>query len=221
LTNHDFSLSLLTPRIQDIFPGYFLPAILPTTNYFAQFSKNIVQYGKTGITMRHGRKDPWDKPWVAYAAIGGVIIVIIIALFYFFGGGGTAGAPTGPVTGSSGTAGSSTTVGKAPTMNYGTTPVVRPTATPVAIPNQGIAVKVSYIGGFSGTYGIPGSLVKAQDSGVRVYPIDSTTGTITASFQKDDGSKHQLTVEILKDGNVVKSGTASSPNGKVSISYQV
>lgn len=168
--------------------------------------------------MRHGRKDPWDKPWVAYAAIGGVIVVIIIALFYFFGGGGNAGAPTGPVTG---TPGSSTTVGKAPTMNYGSTPVVRPTATPLAIPNQGIAVKVSYIGGFSGTYGIIGSLVKAQDSGVRVYPIDSTTGTITASFHKDDASKHELTVEILKDGTVVKSGTTSSPKGEVSISYQV
>jgi hypothetical protein len=98
---------------------------------------------------------------------------------------------------------------------------VRPTATPLAIPNQGVAVKVSYIGGFSGTYGIPGSLVKVQDSGVRVFPVDSTTGTITASFHKDDGSKHELRVEILKDGNVVKSGTVSSPKGEVNISYQV
>ena len=36
--------------------------------------------------MRHGRKDPWDKPWVAYAAIGGVVVVIVLALVYFVGG---------------------------------------------------------------------------------------------------------------------------------------
>ncbi len=174
--------------------------------------------------MRHGRKDPWDKPWVAYAAIGGVIVVIILALFYFLGGGGTAAAPANPGTGPSAqstSAAHSTTTTKSQTTLSGSTTVVKPVATAPVVPDQGVSVKVSYLGGFSGSYGVTGSLVKVQDSGVRVYTVDNPTGTITASFHKDDGSKHELTVEIWNNGKVVKFSSTSSPNGDVSISYAV
>jgi hypothetical protein len=177
--------------------------------------------------MRKGRKDPWDKPWVAYAAIGGVVVVVILALVYFLGGGGAATTPAVPVQGTSAqgttTAHSvvTTSATKSPTGSSGST-TVKPTATPLVVSDQGVSVKVSYLGGFSGNYGVAGSLVKVQDSGDRAYIVDNPTGTVTATIHKDDSSaKHELKVEIWKDGKVVKFGTTSLPNGEVSISYQM
>jgi hypothetical protein len=178
--------------------------------------------------MRKGRKDPWDKPWVAYAAIGGVVVVVILALVYLLGGGGAATTTPVPVQGTSAqgtmaahpaTTSASTT--KSPSGSSGST-TVKPTATPLVVSDQGVSVKVSYIGGFSGTYGVTGSLVKVQDSGDRAYIVDNPTGTITATIHKDDSSaKHELSVEIWKDGKVVKFGKTSLPNGEVSVSYQM
>jgi hypothetical protein len=179
--------------------------------------------------MRKGRKDPWDKPWVAYAAIGGVVVVVVLALVYFLGGGGAATLVPGPVQGTSaqGTTAAhpavttSASTAKSPSGSSGST-TVKPTATPLLVSDRGVSVKVSYLGGFSGNYGVAGSLVKVQDSGDRAYVVDNPTGTVTATIHKDDSSaKHELTVEIWKDGKVVKSGKTSLPNGEVSISYQM
>ncbi|MFA6225435.1 MAG: hypothetical protein WC620_04450 [Methanoregula sp.] len=40
------------------------------------------------------RNDPWGKPWVAIAAVGGIIVVVIIALVFFMSGGNTGGQVT-------------------------------------------------------------------------------------------------------------------------------
>jgi hypothetical protein len=178
----------------------------------------LYQYEKAGIIMRHGRKDPWDKPWVAYAAIGGVVVVIVLALVYFFGGGGTAGSPAISVPGTSGQ--SPGPVHTTMAIKYGIAPTIQPVSAAPTVAPEGISVRVSYLGGFSGSYGVTNSLVKVQNSGDRVYTVDATNGTITASFHKDDGSKHVLTVEIWKDGKVVKSGNTPAPNGAVNLSYQ-
>jgi hypothetical protein len=173
--------------------------------------------------MRHGRKDPWDKPWVAYAAIGGIVVVVILALVYFVGGLGHAGVPSAPGQ-SSPVQGTVTArpAGTATTTASKGSSIVIPTATPVSVPAQGVYVKVSYLGGFSGSYGIAGALVKVQDSGDRLYTVDNATGTVTASFRKlDSSSKHDLSVEIWKDGKAVKIGSNSSSYGDVTISYQL
>jgi hypothetical protein len=177
--------------------------------------------------MRKGRKDPWDKPWVAYAAIGGVVVVVVLALVYFLGGGGAATISPVPVTGTSApgtTTAHPTVVTTATKSSSGSSAstTVKLTATPLTVSDQGVSVKVSYLGGFSGNYGVTGSLVKVQDSGDRAYIVDNPTGTVTATIHKDDSSaKHELTVEIWKDGKVVKFGKTSLPNGEVSISYQM
>jgi len=80
---------------------------------------------------------------------------------------------------------------------------------------------VSYLGSFTGTYGITGNLTRVQDSGNRTYTIDGTGSSIVASFQKDDTStrSHALSVEIWVGGKAVKVGQTSEPHGNVSISY--
>jgi hypothetical protein len=93
--------------------------------------------------------------------------------------------------------------------------------TPVIIPATGVFVKVSYIGGFNGTYGISDVTQKVRNSGDRLYAIDSATGTVTATFYKEDRSSHALTVEIWKDGKLLTSAANSTAFGEVSLTYQV
>ena len=176
--------------------------------------------------MRHGRKDPWDKPWVAYAAIGGIVIVVVLALAYFVGGMGHAApstASSGQVSSVQSTVTARPAIAATSTAAAGNTPVVIPTATPLSVPASGVYVTVSYLGSFSGSYGTTGALVTVQDSGNRLYSVDNSTGSmVTASFHKlDSSSKHELDVEITNEGKVVKFGTNSSPYGDVTISYQL
>jgi len=167
------------------------------------------------------RNDAWDKPWVTIAAVVGVIAVVVIALVFFLGGnGGSAGQSSSgqaPAMPGSGAPSSQTTL-----SSVGAPPSVIITQAPVNVPGQGVFVKVSYIGGFSGTYGVNGTLQKVRNSGDRVFAIDNSTGNFAATFHKEDGStRHELTVEIWKDGKVLKFGKNSTPYGVVSISYLV
>lgn len=169
--------------------------------------------------MRRRHNDPWDQPWVTIAAVIGVIAVIAIAAFFFFGSGNSAGqtpaagtpAPTG------GSPSSPSGVSSVTTIN----PAAIKEQTTVSVPSEGVFVKVSYLGSFSGEYGVAGAMLTARDSGERIYPIEYTSGTISAKFAKTDSSTkpHDLTVEIWKDGKVLKFGKNASPHGEVSIDY--
>jgi len=171
--------------------------------------------------MRHGRRrsSSFEKPWVAYAAIGGVVVVIILALVFYMGIGSPA-APGNGKTGASPTPSSGKTTGSA---GAGVTPsIVIPTPTPITVPPTGVYVKVSYLGGFSGSYGVQGAMIKIRDSGDRLYPVENATGTITASFRKEDRSTtHELDVEIFKNGKALTFGKNQTAYGAVSISAAV
>lgn len=169
--------------------------------------------------MRHGRRqrDFGDLPWVTIAVIVGVIAVAGIAVFFFMGGGsGHASSTTS--TGSTGSSSASPASSVLSPIDASMITVKETTQAPV--PSDGTYVQVTYIGGFSGSYGVDGALVKTQDSGSRVYPVESASGTVRAQFKKLDGStKHDLTVQIWKDGKAVKYATNSSPYGTISIQY--
>jgi hypothetical protein len=92
--------------------------------------------------------------------------------------------------------------------------------TPVVIPQTGVFVRVSYIGGFSGTYGMNNVMQTVRSSGDRLYPLEGA-GTVTAMFSKEDKSAHALTAEIWKDGKLLTSGANSTAFGTVRISSQV
>ena len=92
--------------------------------------------------------------------------------------------------------------------------------TPVIIPPTGVFVRVTYIGGFRGTYGINDVMQNVRNSGDRLYPLEGT-GTVTAMFSKEDKSSHALAAEIWKDGKLLTSGANSTAFGTVSITSQV
>jgi hypothetical protein len=162
------------------------------------------------------RKDPFEKPWVIVAAVVGVIAVVVIALVFFMGGdGSSAPATSGQPSASSGTSSQqSSVVGVAPTA-------IR-TQVPVAIPTEGVFVRVNYLGGFAGEYGMEGNMTNTGNSGDRFFEVENATGTISATFHKEDSStRHEIVVEIYKNGQSLQSASNSSSYGEASVSATV
>jgi len=161
------------------------------------------------------RKDPFEKPGVIIAAVVGIIAVIVIALVFFMGGGspdgsGSSGQPS--ATGSPSSQQSSVT---------GVAPTALRTQAPVTVPQEDVYVRVSYIGGFSGEYGMEGNMTTMRNSGDRFFIVENAIGDVSATFSKEDGSRHELVVEIYKDGQSLLSATNSSPYGEASVTATV
>ena len=170
------------------------------------------------------RNDPWDKPWVSVSAEVGVVAVVIMALVFFMGGGNT-GWQTAPGQSTSAQA-TQTPSGYSAQSTTASGVSIKPElikeAPTVTVPDNGAFVKVSYIGGFAGTYGINGEMVTVSDSGERVFPLNASTGAVSATFQKEDGStRHEIVVEIYKDGKALKFARNSSAFGEVSVNSQI
>lgn len=163
------------------------------------------------------RNDPFEKPWVIIAAVVGIIAVVIIALFFFMGSGSSVPA------GSSGQDQvTSTNPSARQTALAGIEPSVTKTQTAVTVPEEGVYVKVSYLGGFAGTYGMEGNMTTTRNSGNRVFTVENATGTVSATFQKEDGStRHEIVVEIYKDGKAQRIAKNSSSYGEASVTYTV
>jgi len=153
--------------------------------------------------MTRGRHNSMDNKWVLFFAV--LFLAGIVAI-----SGCVSQQPT-PQT---------TTPTPTGTQVQATSTILVKETTPVIIPPTGVFVKVSYLGGFSGTYGINNVMQNVRNSGIRLYPIDGA-GTVTAMFSKEDKSLHELTAEIWKDGKLLTSGANSSAFGTVSISSQV
>lgn len=162
------------------------------------------------------RKDPFEKPWVIIAAVVGIVAVLAVGLIFFMGG-------TSPVPGESAPAVTQSATSSAKqTLVVGESPSVIRTQVPVTVPAQGVFVRVNYIGGFSGTYGTAGNMTTTRNSGDRFFVIENATGTISATFQKEDAStKHEIVVEIYRNGKSQIAAKNSSSYGIASVTYTV
>jgi hypothetical protein len=170
------------------------------------------------------RNDPLDRPWVSVAAVVGVVAVVIMALVFFMGGGNTGGqTASGQSTPAQATQAPSVSSAPSTTVSgVSIKPELIKEAPTVTVPGNGAFVRVSYIGGFAGTYGINGDMVTARNSGERVFPLNATTGAVSATFHKEDGTtRHEIVVEIYKDGKVLKSARNISAYGEVSVNSPV
>ncbi len=164
--------------------------------------------------MRHRRNDLGDKPWVTIAAIVGVIAVVVIALVFFWGG------SSGQTSGSSPSGSSSAVPQTTLLSNTGVAAITVRQTTAVTVPATGAFVEVNYLGSYSGTYGTNASVQTIQNSGDQLFGLEDSNGTISAKFQKMDSStRHDLTVQIWKNGKAVKFADNSSAFGIVSIKY--
>ena len=85
--------------------------------------------------------------------------------------------------------------------------------------SKGIQIKVIYSDAWSGNYGSLGSSKSVDGTGTETFTISDPELVVSAVFQKGDDSSETLTVEILKNGEVVKSESTNAAYGVVSISY--
>ena len=163
-----------------------------------------------GIAVRiFGRGIFMTRKWVVLLVVLSLIGIVLMS--------GCTSQPTTPTTTTKPT-GTSTQK----TQSIGDI-TAKPT-TQVTIPVNGVFIKVSYLGGYNGTYGVNGVMQKVRNSGENKppYEITNATGNVSATFTKGDGStKHAITVELWKDGKLVKSATNSTPFGTVSIIYKI
>lgn len=82
-----------------------------------------------------------------------------------------------------------------------------------------IGVEVQYSGDWSGAYGDAGSTKSVDGTGYEYFNMDNPEYVISATFQKQDDLSKKMTVNILIDGDVVKSESTTAAYGVVSISY--
>ncbi len=152
-----------------------------------------------------------------FIAAGVVIILIIIAvagmLVYPMIVGSGSSQPGGSLPSSVPVTTASSTPAPSGTL------VIRETTQVPAVPSTGVYVHISYIGGWKGTYGMPSDLQTMELSGDHYYEILNATGPVEASFEKlDSSTRHDLIVEIYRNGGLLTSGKTSEGFGKVSVS---
>ncbi len=185
----------------------------------------VTESSKTPLSSRfHPAPASPDK--LSYSSIAAIIIVILavagVAVMY---SGILQGTPQVtpvttplPITPASTTAASPvpTTIVPAPTASSVITTV--PTAPPqITIPDTGVWVRVQYAGNFTGQIDLSGGIREVMGSGDRFYRIPTVDGVVAATIQKQDGSGNVLTVDMYKNGTLVKSGTVASPRGIVDL----
>lgn len=82
-------------------------------------------------------------------------------------------------------------------------------------------IKISYEGEWSGTYSSAGNLKSIDGSGTKTFPVKGDPIIISANAQKRDGGAGTLTVQILKNGTVIKESTTSAEYGLASVTVSV
>jgi hypothetical protein len=97
--------------------------------------------------------------------------------------------------------------------------IIPPTMSAVEIPPTGVWVHVYYLGGFKGSYGKVGALTTVPGNSLDyLREVENVNGTVTATFEKTDGSSHELLVEIYKNGALLTKGTTTIGHGSVALS---
>jgi hypothetical protein len=155
----------------------------------------------------------------------GIIVIILIAVVAALVVLPRISSPGSHIPSGSPVATATTTIVPVTTLASGSssgTPVVIATQTPAALPTSGVAISVSYLGGFNGTYIAGGDTTTITGSGSKVYPLENATGSVTAMFEKmDETTTHPLTVSIYENGKQLATGNTSAAYGRVTVTASV
>jgi hypothetical protein len=96
---------------------------------------------------------------------------------------------------------------------------IQPTPTPIPtlVPSDGVWVRIDYPGNFIGEVGNHELMHPVSGSGVRIYKILWNDRIVKASAQKQENSGETLTVEVYKNGILIKRSSTRAPMGSVDI----
>ena len=156
---------------------------------------------------------------IGIAIIALIIGIVLMSAFTTSPAGGTGANVTSPAITTLATL-PPTTIPKTTSTALVTT-LVTPAPARVMIPQNGVWVRVTYPGTFTGLIGMPGDLHASTDSGDRFYQISTTNGTVSVSLQKTDGSSDKLAVEIYKNGVLVKQVSTIAPKGELDFQFDL
>jgi hypothetical protein len=175
----------------------------------------------------HPTPPPRKVPYKMIAVLAIVILAVIAGVYIFMQGqSGTPGVSPAPTITVPATTLPATTIPPvtasvaATTMTPSGTPsqVTTPSA---LVPASGVWVKVTYSGKFTGSVGTPGRLRDISDTGDHLYQISTTDGPVVVSLQKDDGSSAQMTIDVYKDGALMKHTATGAPKGLIDFQASV
>jgi hypothetical protein len=93
--------------------------------------------------------------------------------------------------------------------------------TPGAVPTDGIWIRVSYPGNFSGSVGAEGWMSNVNGSGTQVYQLPVHDTTIEGTIEKQDGSGNTLDVGIYNGGALVSGSATSKPWGSIDLDIPI
>ena len=85
----------------------------------------------------------------------------------------------------------------------------------------GKQVKIIYDGEWSGAAGDVSAINSISGSGDETIDMPDDASLISANAQKKDGSSNELTIQILKDGKVVKESSTTAEYGVAQVSASV
>lgn len=163
---------------------------------------------------------PEHSPLVLIAAV-----VLIIAMF--IGGALIAGQVMHPKEGPANQSVTSTDITNTvvPSLLPSPTPSPQPQETPgtdsyvppITVPTNGVWLKVSYPGNFSGYIGAKGRQIEINGSGTRLYQLPVNDAMIEGSIEKQDGSADTLEVGIYNGGSLVLRSETRKPWGLIDI----
>jgi hypothetical protein len=199
-----------SPKKRSIFPQLFLKKDLP---------QQPVPAGAPPTSPPPQRSKPSGSRKKTYITIA-VIVILIIAIagggFMYLKSLGGVPPATKPVETVQPTTIPVTSIPTTvPTPPPVVTTALPTTPPPPLIPPTGVWVKVKYLGGWNGLFGVPGSLQQVTSSGDQFYQIPAGDGIVQVSIQKNDGSGNEIVVDVYKNGVLVKSGSTTKPKGTV------
>ena len=197
----------------------FLPRLFSAKSTEAATPAPVLSYGGISDTPPppkppKSRSFMPSKQTILTAAVALVVILLVAAGAFF----------VYPMLTQDGTTKSGTDTGTMPVITSsipqprGTIVVIA--TTPPVIPATGVYVRVSYLGGWKGTYGQTDGIVTIPgNSGDHIMEVENANATVQATFEKLDGSNHEIIVEIYKDGKVLTRGTTTVGHGSVALSF--
>jgi hypothetical protein len=84
---------------------------------------------------------------------------------------------------------------------------------------SGYQVKIIYDGSWAGAVATTGSTNSYDGTGDKTIDVtDVSYGIVSANAQKQDGSSNKITIQILKDGEIIKEGSTTAAYGVAQIS---
>jgi len=170
--------------------------------------------GGSGSGQQAGGQGGLSATHLAIIAIVAILVIVAAVLISFGKSGGTTQQPV--------TVPGTTTTSAIVTGQRTIDPSKIVVPTTISISKTGIFVRVQYMGAYTGFYEADGAVHKIWTSGDRLFTIENSSQTVTVSVQKTDRSaKQPLTVEIWKEGTMLKNASTTALFGQVNLSAKV